>query len=122
MTSATVAGLNDLSSILGKTRAQLRRHYLLEGACGALLFAAAAVGVAVALGMLLPVPLGGEFQLRGGPSMTYTDPLRPERAQEHSELLVEVQGRLPLLFALAWTQFVIRTSSSIVTTEFFRSG
>src|SRR5262249_29974816 len=30
--------------------------------------------------------------------VTYTDPLRPERAQEHSELLVEVQGRLPLLF------------------------
>jgi hypothetical protein len=46
----------------------------------------------------VPVPLGGEFQLRSGPSVTCTDPLRPEKVQEHSELLVEVQGRLPLLF------------------------
>jgi hypothetical protein len=48
----------------------------------------------------LPVPLGGEFQLRSGPTVTCTDPLRPERAQEKSELLVEVQGRLPLLFGV----------------------
>jgi hypothetical protein len=39
---------------------------------------------------------GAEFVLRGGPSLTYTDPLRPERTQEKSEWLVEVQARWPL--------------------------
>jgi len=39
---------------------------------------------------------GAELTLRGGPSLTYTDPLRPERTQEKSEWLVEVQARWPL--------------------------
>jgi hypothetical protein len=38
-----------------------------------------------------------EFTVRGGPSVTYTDPLRPDRVQERSEVLLEVQARWPLL-------------------------
>ena len=38
-----------------------------------------------------------EFVVSSGPSVTYTDPLRLDRVQEHSEWLLEVQGRWPLL-------------------------
>jgi hypothetical protein len=48
----------------------------------------------------VPVPLGAELVLRGGPSLTYTDPLRPEHTTARSELSVELQGRLPLLFGV----------------------
>jgi hypothetical protein len=45
------------------------------------------------------VPVPGEIELvfRGGPSVTYTDPLQPERAQSRSELLLEMQARWSLL-------------------------
>jgi hypothetical protein len=45
----------------------------------------------------LPLP-GGELLLRGGPGLSYSDPLRADRAKEHSDLLLEVEGRYPLLF------------------------
>ena len=38
-----------------------------------------------------------EFVVRGGPSVTYTDALRPDRMRERSEWLVEVQAHWPLL-------------------------
>lgn len=38
-----------------------------------------------------------ELVLRGGPSVTYTDPLRPDRTRERSEWLVEVQAHWPIL-------------------------
>jgi hypothetical protein len=47
----------------------------------------------------LPLP-AGELLLRGGPNVTYTDPLRQDRARERSEMLLEVQGRYPLLFGV----------------------
>jgi hypothetical protein len=37
-----------------------------------------------------------EVQLRGGPAVTYDDPLRPERTREQSDLLLELQCRCPL--------------------------
>jgi hypothetical protein len=40
---------------------------------------------------------GAELVVRGGPSVTYTDPLRPDHVQEKSEWLLEVQARWPLL-------------------------
>src|SRR5262245_22452514 len=45
-------------------------------------------------------PLGAELTLRGGPSVSCADPLRPERTQAHTDLLVEVQGRLPLFWGV----------------------
>jgi hypothetical protein len=45
----------------------------------------------------LPPWLGGDVQLRGGPVVSYTDPLQPFRMRERSEFLVEIQGRWPLL-------------------------
>jgi hypothetical protein len=45
----------------------------------------------------IPVGPGGEVMVRGGPSVSYTDPLRTERTRERSELLLEVQARWPLL-------------------------
>jgi hypothetical protein len=48
------------------------------------------------LGCKLPLLLGAEVLLRGGPAVTCTDPLRPVRGREHSELFVEVQCRCPL--------------------------
>lgn len=48
----------------------------------------------------VPVPQGAELVLRGGPSITYTDPLRPDHTTSHSELMVELQGRLPLAFGV----------------------
>jgi hypothetical protein len=44
---------------------------------------------------LQPLP-SCEIQLRGGPSVTYADPLRPERTKEQSDLLLELQCRCPL--------------------------
>jgi len=38
-----------------------------------------------------------EFVVRGGPSVSYTDPLRPDRLRERSDMLLEVQARWPLL-------------------------
>ena len=43
----------------------------------------------------LPVP-ALDVQLRGGPSLSCTDPQRAERTQAHSEMLVEVVARCPL--------------------------
>jgi hypothetical protein len=39
----------------------------------------------------------GEVQIRGGPSMNVDDSCRPDHAQEHSELLFELQGKWPLI-------------------------
>jgi hypothetical protein len=38
----------------------------------------------------------GELQLRGGPCVTYDDPLRPVRTKEQSELFLELQCKCPL--------------------------
>jgi Protein of unknown function, DUF481 len=38
-----------------------------------------------------------EFVVRSGPSVTYSDPLRPDRTKERSEWLVEVQAHWPIL-------------------------
>ena len=38
-----------------------------------------------------------EFTVRGGPSVTYTDALRPDRVREKSEWLLEVQAHWPIL-------------------------
>jgi hypothetical protein len=47
------------------------------------------------------VPLtGGELLLRGATNVSYSDPLRVERARERSEFLLEMQGRYPLLFGV----------------------
>jgi hypothetical protein len=43
----------------------------------------------------LPVP-ALDVQLRGGPSLSCTDPQRPERTQAHAEMLVELVARWPL--------------------------
>ncbi len=48
----------------------------------------------------VPVPVG-ELTFKGGPNVTYTDTLRPERTKEKSEMLLEVQARCPLLFGVA---------------------
>jgi hypothetical protein len=48
----------------------------------------------------LGAPLGAELTLRGGPSLSCADPLRPEKAQPHREVFVEVQGRLPLFWGV----------------------
>ncbi len=55
--------------------------------------------VAGKTGLACKVPLfwAAELTLRGGPSLTYTDPQRPERMKERSEWLLEVQARWPLL-------------------------
>jgi hypothetical protein len=39
----------------------------------------------------------GEVQLRGGPGVTCTDPLRAEKTHEQAQWLVEVEARYPLL-------------------------
>jgi hypothetical protein len=50
-------------------------------------------------GVACKVPLfwAAELTLRGGPSLTYSDPLRPDRTKERSEWLLEVQARWPIL-------------------------
>jgi hypothetical protein len=50
-------------------------------------------GLACKLPQLGPVV---DVQVRGGPRVAYTDPLRPERTAGHSDWLLEVQARLPL--------------------------
>jgi hypothetical protein len=44
----------------------------------------------------VPAPSGLEVMLRGSRSLTYTDPLRPERAKEQSDLQLELQCKCPL--------------------------
>lgn len=58
--------------------------------------------VAARTGLACKVPVGGlaEVVLRGGPGVRYTDPLRPDRVRERSDLLFEVQARCPLLFGI----------------------
>ncbi len=52
-------------------------------------------------GLACKVPLWvAELQLRSGPGISYTDPLRPERMRERSDWLVEVQARCPLMFGI----------------------
>ncbi len=45
----------------------------------------------------LPLPSAADVQVRGGPRVAYTDPLRPERTSAHSDMLLEVQARVPLV-------------------------
>jgi hypothetical protein len=45
----------------------------------------------------LPFLSGGEVVLRGGPSVSYSDPVKSDRFKDRSEMLVEVQARWPLL-------------------------
>jgi hypothetical protein len=51
-------------------------------------------------GLACKVPMAGlaEVVLRGGPGVSCTDPLRPDRTQSHSDWLFEVQARCPLIF------------------------
>jgi hypothetical protein len=39
----------------------------------------------------------GEVLVRGGPAVTYTDPLRPDKTREQAQWLLEVQARYALL-------------------------
>jgi hypothetical protein len=48
----------------------------------------------------IKAPFGAELLVRGGPSVNCTDPLRPERMQAQQEVLVEVKGRLPLVWGI----------------------
>jgi hypothetical protein len=48
----------------------------------------------------LPVGSLAEFTFRGGPGVSYTDPLHPLRTQGRSDWLLEVQARWPLLFGI----------------------
>ena len=45
----------------------------------------------------LPLPSVADVQVRGGPRVACTDPLRPDRATSHSDWLLEVQARVPLV-------------------------
>jgi hypothetical protein len=45
----------------------------------------------------LPLPSVADVQVRGGPRLAYTDPLRPDRTSARSDWLLEVQARVPLL-------------------------
>jgi hypothetical protein len=58
--------------------------------------------VAGRTGLACKVPFGAlaEFTVRGGPGVTYTDPLRPERAREQPNWLLEVQARCPWLYGV----------------------
>jgi hypothetical protein len=53
-------------------------------------------------GLACKVPVGSlaELQLRAGPGVSYTDPLRPDRMREKSDWKVEVQVRCPLLYGI----------------------
>jgi hypothetical protein len=48
----------------------------------------------------VPVVPGAEVLLRSGPGVSYCDPLRPERSQERTDWLVELQARCPLIFGI----------------------
>jgi hypothetical protein len=52
------------------------------------------------LGCKMPVASLAELQFRAGPGVTYTDPLRPDRTREKSDLQVEVQARCPLFYGI----------------------
>jgi hypothetical protein len=52
------------------------------------------------LGWKVPTWPRGELLIRGGPSLNFDDPLHPERGREHSEFLLEIQGRWPLFSKL----------------------
>jgi hypothetical protein len=51
-------------------------------------------------GLACKVPVAGlaEIVVRGGPGVSWTDPLRPERTLVNSDWLFEVQARCPLVF------------------------
>jgi hypothetical protein len=50
------------------------------------------------LAWCLPTPIPqSALTLRSGPSVSYTDAMRPERMRERAEWLLEVEGRLPLI-------------------------
>ncbi|HZY87396.1 MAG TPA: hypothetical protein VFE78_21345 [Gemmataceae bacterium] len=51
-------------------------------------------GLACKLPQLGPV---ADVQVRSGPRLAYTDPLRPDRTSSRSDWLLEVQARLPLV-------------------------
>jgi hypothetical protein len=55
----------------------------------------------------LPTWLRGELLVRGGPAVTWDDTLRREHTQEHSEVLLEVQGKWPI-----WNQLKLEYNSS----------
>jgi hypothetical protein len=48
----------------------------------------------------VPVVLGGEVTLRGGPSLNFVDPLRGDPVRRGSEVFVEMQARWALPFNL----------------------
>jgi hypothetical protein len=48
----------------------------------------------------LPVLSFAEFLVRAGPGVSYTDPLRSDRAREKSDWQVEVQVRCPLVYGI----------------------
>jgi hypothetical protein len=52
------------------------------------------------LGCKVPLGQDAEFLVRSGPSVTYTDPLRPIQVREQSQWLLEVQARYPLLWGI----------------------
>jgi hypothetical protein len=56
------------------------------------------VNARTGLACKLPVPGLSEFVLRGGPGVSYTDPLHPDRTLSHSDWMFEVQARCPLIF------------------------
>jgi hypothetical protein len=58
--------------------------------------------VSARTGLSCKVPVGSlaEVVLRGGPGVSYTDPLRPDRVREHSDWLVELQARCPLFLGI----------------------
>jgi hypothetical protein len=59
----------------------------------------ARVSGSTGLALQVPVPIG-ELLFRGGSNLTYSDPLRQDHAKERSEMLLEVQGRCPLLLGV----------------------
>jgi hypothetical protein len=58
------------------------------------------VGGRTGLACKLPVGSLAEVQVRTGPGVSYTDPLRPERMRETSNWQVDVQARCPLLYGI----------------------
>jgi hypothetical protein len=48
------------------------------------------------VGCKIPVPLGIEVQVRGGPALSYTDPQGADRGGERSQVFLEVQCRCAL--------------------------
>jgi len=66
--------------------------------------AADAFKVVGGAGLACQVPLGADAEvvLRGGPRVTYTDPLATNKNSAKSEMLLEVQARCPLLFGVGF--------------------